>query len=88
VVVSQFFNDDIYQSGYIPIDASAEKRFKNGITLFGKASNLLNSRMVQYVKINRMNEKRDPRLSMRYGGVLDREEQYWQSFTIGIKYKL
>ena len=87
VVVSQFFNDDMYQSGYFPMDASAEKRFRNGITVFGKASNLLNSRMAQYVKINKMNEMRDPRLAMHGGGVLDRREQYWQNFTIGIKYK-
>jgi hypothetical protein len=87
VVVSQFFNDDTYQSGYIPMDASVEKKFRNGLTIFGKASNLLNSQMVQYIKINRMNEKRDPRLAMHNDGVLDRKEQYWQNFTLGVKYR-
>jgi len=87
VVVSQFYNDDTYQSGYFPMDASVEKKFKCGVSIFGKASNLLNSRMTQYVKINKMNEMRDPRLAMYNGGVLDRREQYWQNITIGMKYK-
>ena len=87
VVVSQFFNDDTYQSGYFQMDASAEKKIGNGIVIFGKASNLFNSRMIQYVKLNVINENRDPSIAMHGGGVLDRREQYWQNFTIGIKYK-
>jgi TonB-dependent receptor len=86
-IVSQFIDDDTYQSAYIPMDASLEKRLRNGITIFGKASNLLNSRMTQYVKINRQNETRDPRTAMYNGALLDRREQYWQNFTIGMKYK-
>jgi len=87
VVVSQFLNDDTYQAGYFPMDASVEKRFRNGITIFGKASNILNSRMIQYVKVNTINEMRDPRLAMYNGAVLDRKEQYWQNFTLGMRYK-
>jgi len=86
-IVSQFINDDTYQSGYIPMDASIEKRFRFGVTVFAKASNLLNSRTTQYVKINRQNETRDPRAALHHGALLDRREQYWQNVTLGVKYK-
>ena len=87
MVVSLFVNDDTYQSAYIPMDASIEKRFKGGVTVFGKASNLLNSQMTQYVKLNRQNEMRDLRSALHNGALLDRREQYWQNVTLGIKYK-
>ena len=86
-VVSQFYEDDTYQTGFVPMDASIEKRFGNGLAFFGKASNLLNSRMVQYVMVNERNENRDPLEAMHSGGVLDRSERYGQTFTIGMKYK-
>jgi len=86
-VVSLFVNDDTYQSAYIPMDASIEKRFRFGLTVFAKASNLLNSRMTQYVKLNRQNELRDPRSALHNGALLDRREQYWQNVTLGLKYK-
>lgn len=87
VVVSQWLNDDTWQAGFIQMDASLEKRFRSGITIFGKASNLLSSPMTQYVKINRINEKSDPLLATHNGGILDRKERYGQNITIGIKYK-
>ena len=87
VIVSLYVDDDTYQSGYIPMDASIEKKFAHGITVFAKASNLLNSRMVQYVKENQRNESRDAGMEMYNGGVLGRKEQYFQNMTFGMKYK-
>jgi len=86
-IVSLYVDDDTYQSGFIPMDASIEKKFRFGLTVFGKASNLLNSKMVQYIKKNQRNESRDSRTALYNGGVLDRREQYWQNFTLGVKYK-
>ena len=88
VIVSQWFNDDTWQDGFVQMDISIDKRFKNGIALFCKASNLLNTPMIQYVKLNSMNEKRDPRVAMYNGGIIERKEVYGQNITIGIKYKL
>lgn len=49
-IVSRYLNEDSWQAGYTSLDASIEKRFKKGLTLFAKATNLLNSPMIQYVK--------------------------------------
>lgn len=85
-IVSQYLNDDSWQAGYIQMDASVEKRFKGGLTLFAKASNLLNSPMIQYV--NR-NDKNASYLNVeRYrGGVISRKEFYGQNISLGLRYK-
>ena len=88
VIVSQWLNDDTWQAGFCQMDASLEKQFKSGLTIFCKASNILNSPMIQYVKVNKMNENHDPSLAMYNGGIVDRKEYYWQNFIIGLKYKL
>ena len=54
-IVSRYLDEDSWQAGYATMDASVEKRFKTGFTLFAKASNLLNSPMIQYIKKNEKN---------------------------------
>ena len=88
VIVSQWLDDDTWQSGFMQMDISIDKRFKNGISLFCKASNLLNTPMIQYTRVNTMNEKRDPRVAMYQRGVVDRKEYYWQNIAVGFKFKL
>jgi hypothetical protein len=68
------------------MDASVEKRFKSGFTLFAKASNLLNSPMIQYVKNNDEN-KSFVNVERYHGGVVERKEFYGQNIMIGIRYK-
>ena len=87
VIVSQWLDDDTWQGGFVQMDVSVDKRFKNGVTLFCKASNLLNTPMIQYVRLNSMNEKYDPRVAMYNGGIVDRKERYWQNIAVGMKYK-
>ena len=41
--VSQFLNNDLWQKGFIQVDASAEKRFKNNVSVFVKAGNIVNT---------------------------------------------
>jgi TonB-dependent receptor len=88
VIVSQWLDDDTWQSGSVQMDISIDKQFKNGISLFCKASNLLNTPMIQYTKINSMNDKHDPHVAMYNGGIIDRKEYYHQNISLGIKYKL
>jgi hypothetical protein len=68
------------------MDASIEKRFKLGLTLFAKGSNLLNSPMIQYVKKNEEN-KSYSNVERLHGGVVERKEFYGQNILIGIRYK-
>ncbi|NMC40956.1 MAG: TonB-dependent receptor plug domain-containing protein, partial [Bacteroidales bacterium] len=46
--VSRFINNDLWQEGFWQLDASAEKKFRNGISIFIKAHNLLDT----HVKVN------------------------------------
>jgi outer membrane receptor protein involved in Fe transport len=86
VIVSRYLNDDSWQSGYISMDASIERRFFKGFTLFAKASNLLNSPMIQYVKRNETNEMLTD-VATYHGGIVERKEFYGLNFSIGIKFK-
>jgi outer membrane receptor protein involved in Fe transport len=85
-IVSRYLDQDSWQAGYTQMDASVEKRFKSGFTLFAKASNLLNSPMIQYVKNNDEN-KSFVNVERYHGGVVERKEFYGQNLLIGIRYK-
>ncbi len=85
--ISRFENDDIWQGGYVQLDASIEKSLKSGISLFAKASNLLNTPMVLFLKKqNPYNE--DVEDYRTYGsGTLVRSDLYGLTLQIGLKYK-
>ncbi len=86
--ISRFLDNDIWQAGFIQMDASVEKSFKIGISVFAKASNLLNTPMIQFLKKqNQLNEDVAGYESYR-GGTLVRRDYYGQTFQIGLKYKL
>ncbi|HEY9260238.1 TonB-dependent receptor, partial [Chitinophaga sp.] len=42
-LVSQFVDNDFWQKGFIQMDISVEKRFRNNFSIFAKAGNLLNT---------------------------------------------
>ncbi|WP_443937382.1 TonB-dependent receptor domain-containing protein [Pedobacter sp. MW01-1-1] len=85
--VSQFLNNDLWQGGFIQVDASVEKRFKNGLGIFAKANNLLNTPMKLYIKgTNPENDKISENL-VENGRTLIREDYYGQNYLIGIRYK-
>ena len=86
VIVSRYLDDDSWQAGYTTLDASIEKRFKSGLTLFAKASNLLNSPMIQYVKRNEKNELY-ANVERYNGGIVERKEFYGINILTGIRYK-
>ncbi|RZM22270.1 MAG: TonB-dependent receptor [Pedobacter sp.] len=48
--ISQFLNNDLWQKGFVQMDASAEKRFKSGVSVFVKANNLLNTPTKLFIK--------------------------------------
>jgi len=85
-IVSRYLNEDTWQAGYTSLDASIEKRFKSGLTLFAKASNLLDSPMIQYIKQNDTNELY-VNVERYHKGVVTRKEFYGQNILIGIRFK-
>jgi outer membrane receptor protein involved in Fe transport len=86
-IVSRYVDEDSWQAGYTSLDASIEKRFKNGVTIIVKASNLLNSPMIQYIKINDIN-KLYTNVERYNEGIVERKEYYGQNFLIGLRFTI
>lgn len=56
VLVSPYYNSDEWEKPIFSLDLSGEKSFKNGISIFVKANNLLNSKRERYLKtVNEFN---------------------------------
>jgi TonB-dependent receptor len=85
-IVSRYLDEDSWQAGYTSLDASVEKRFKRGFTLFAKASNLLNSPMIQYVKRNEKNVSY-ANVERYHGGIIERKEIYGLNLSVGLRFK-
>jgi outer membrane receptor protein involved in Fe transport len=85
-IVSRYLNEDSWQAGYVTLDASAEKRLKSGLSLFAKASNLLNSSMIQYMMQNE-NNALYTNVERYNRGIVERKEYYGLNISMGIKYK-
>ncbi|SDG58500.1 TonB-dependent receptor [Pedobacter terrae] len=85
--VSQFLNNDLWQEGFIQVDASAEKRFKGGISVFIKANNILNTPTKLFIKgTNPANNDIKEDL-VKNGNTLIRSDYYGQNYLVGFKYK-
>ncbi len=84
--ISQWEDDDIWEKGFFQLDASLEKGFKFGLTLFAKASNLLDTPLLRYIHkgphtVNVTSRRED-------GHVVERESWSGRNIMIGLRYKL
>ena len=86
-IVSRYYNQDIWQAGYLSMDASVEKRFKSGLILFAKVSNLLNAPMIRYTKPNE-NDTSLTYLERYHDGAVERKETYGRNLLVGVRIKL
>jgi hypothetical protein len=84
-IVSQFLDNDQWQKGNVQMDASIDKKFKNGISLFVKIGNLINTPLVVYNK-KAYSGNFDYPLQNQKETIL-RRDYYQQSYLIGIRYK-
>ncbi|MGY0036161.1 hypothetical protein [Pedobacter sp. NJ-S-72] len=83
--ISQFVDNDLWQKGFIQMDASVEKKFKNNISIFVKAGNLLNTPNELFIK-----GKNDLNIGLpqqKEGGseTLIRKDFYEQTYLIGLR---
>jgi len=84
--VSQFLDNDLWQKGFVQLDASVEKTFSNGLGIFAKANNLLNTPMEVYMKnASAANAGMPEQTSLKR--TLIRRDYYQRSYLIGIRYK-
>lgn len=90
VIASRYLDSDYWEKASVQLDASAEKDFKNGISVFFKANNILNTPKIEVIKsINQYNiDKKFPLQSATNNETLIRKDYYGFSFNFGIRYKL
>lgn len=84
--ISRYLDNDIWQSGYFQMDASIEKRFNFGLSVFAKAMNILDTPMIQYLKKENPTNASIPEYQSHNGGTLIRKDYYGQNFQIGCRY--
>jgi hypothetical protein len=85
--VSQFVDNDLWQKGFVQMDAAVEKTFGNGLVLFAKASNLLNTPMEVYIKNASSKNEGIPYQDLS-GKTVMRKDFYQRTYLLGIRYKL
>jgi TonB-dependent receptor len=85
--VSRYLENDIWQSGYLQLDVSVEKKLKFGPTVFAKATNLLNTPAVHYLKKENPSNGRIEGYENYNGGTPVRRDRYGQNLQIGIRYR-
>ncbi len=84
--ISNWLDNDIWEAGYVQLDASVEKSFKAGFSIFAKASNLLDTPVLRFVNPSAMTESLTSYEKYR-GAVIERREWHGQAITLGIRYR-
>ncbi|HVZ25170.1 MAG TPA: TonB-dependent receptor, partial [Sediminibacterium sp.] len=85
--VSRYVDNDIWESGFVQMDASAEKKLGKRFVIFAKATNLLNTPVKDYVKrINPANSK-VPDYEIFKKGTMTRSDVYGQTIILGLRFK-
>jgi len=85
--VSQWLDNDFWQKGFIQMDISVEKRFRNHFSVFAKAGNLLNTPTEIFIKgTNPANDNMPGQA--KANETLIRKEYYKQTYLLGVRYKL
>jgi hypothetical protein len=88
VQISRWLDQDVWQDGFVRLDASIEKRFpKIKLTAFAKASNLLNTPMYLFINPSPVDDHLEG-YERRRGGRVERIEQYGVNVVFGVKYRL
>ena len=87
-IVSQYLDSDYWDKGEFTLDASVEKSFKCGVTIFGKGTNLLNTKSERYIKTHNDYNNRFPGQDPNSGKTLIRRDRRGVGLLIGVRFKL
>jgi outer membrane cobalamin receptor len=83
--ISRFEDNDIWESGFVQLDASLEKSFRNGFVIFAKAVNLLNSPMTHFIKQSNATNVENGKTNKGYEII--RQDSYGYTNQLGFRYK-
>ena len=86
-IIDRFYENDIWDAPLAQLDASMEKKFKGGWSIFAKAQNLLNTPIIRYYNGNERNASVE-NVRRHSGGIVEREEKTGCSLTAGVRLKL
>lgn len=85
--VSRYINNDLWQKGFWQLDFSAEKKFENGLSVFIKAQNLLNAKVIVFIKNSNPENFDKPYQSSNGKETLVRSEYSRATYLVGFRYK-
>lgn len=85
--VSRYIDNDLWQKGFWQLDASAEKRLKNGLSIYIKAHNILNAHVKVYIKKTNPINSDVPYHDDSDTSTLVRDEYSSPSYLIGARFK-
>lgn len=87
VIASHYLDSDYWEEGSFSLDISLEKKFKSGVSLFGKGNNLLNTPSRRYIKTTNPYNQNFFKQNMADGKTLIREDHTGVSFLAGARYR-
>lgn len=85
--VSNWYRNDIWENDYFRMELSAEKSFRCGVSVFLKATNLLNLPMIRYYQKGPHTDSLTD-VERIGGNVVERKERYGQTILLGVRFKL
>lgn len=85
--VSNWYDNDIWENDYFRMELSAEKSFRCGLSVFLKATNLLDLPMIRYYHKGPHTDSLTDVKRLR-GNVMERKEHYGQTVLLGVRFKL
>lgn len=85
--VSRYINNDLWQKGFWQLDFSAEKKFEKGLSVFIKAQNLLNAKVIVFIKNSNPENFDKPYQSSDGKETLVRSEYSRATYLLGFRYK-
>ncbi|MGC3978651.1 MAG: TonB-dependent receptor [Paludibacteraceae bacterium] len=88
VIASNYYNSDYWQKGNFQLGVSAEKKFRNGLSLFVKANDLLTTPIVRFTKTANSYNDSFPLQSSNNGETIIRKDYITPSLLAGIRFKL
>ena len=87
IIASRFLEADYWQAPVFLLDASFEKKFRRNISFFGKANNLLNTPIYQYIRNTTPLNETLPGQETLAGKTLIRKDLYERVAMIGFRWQ-
>ena len=86
--ISNWYENDIWENDYVRLEFSAEKSWQSGLSVFVKATNLLNLPLVRYIHKGPHTDAVVDAERTSGGDLIERKERYGQTIQLGVRFKI